>query len=256
MRVRLASALQDAATSRVAWPDALRALTEAAGVAGAAVSISNKYTGNVEEACFFRPERNSNPIISGTTLRSTHTRRCSMEAGKNSPSGSRIRYCAVANGTTILYFDPIGASCLFSFHLHGWLRLRSSEAGATIHAAMRNLADGALFDCDAERPEGRAIVADTAHATTCSIALAPTTSSIFGEFFSAPSLTGCRRRARSRDDERGMDSTSVAAAACAILGREAAAERLVALTVAHLELANEGEGAVADSSTKSLACGW
>jgi hypothetical protein len=53
-----------------------------------------------------------------------------------------------------------------------------------------------------------------------------------------------------------MDSTSVAAAACAILGREAAAERLVALTVAHLELANEGEGAFADSSTKSLACGW
>jgi hypothetical protein len=43
-----------------------------------------------------------------------------------------------------------------------------------------------------------------------------------------------------------MDSTSVAAAACATLGREAAAERLVALTVAHLGLANEGEGAFAE----------
>jgi hypothetical protein len=48
----LVSALQDAAASREAWPDALEALTEAAGVAGAALIISNKSTGNVEEACF------------------------------------------------------------------------------------------------------------------------------------------------------------------------------------------------------------
>src|SRR5882757_6212344 len=48
----LVSALQDAAASREAWPDALKALTEAAGVAGAALIISNKSTGNVEEACF------------------------------------------------------------------------------------------------------------------------------------------------------------------------------------------------------------
>jgi len=49
----LVSALQDAADSREAWPDALKALTEAAGVAGAALIISNKHTGNVEEARFF-----------------------------------------------------------------------------------------------------------------------------------------------------------------------------------------------------------
>jgi hypothetical protein len=49
----LVSAFQDAADSREAWPDALKALTEAAGVAGAALIISNKNTGNVEEACFF-----------------------------------------------------------------------------------------------------------------------------------------------------------------------------------------------------------
>ena len=49
----LVSALRDAAASREAWPDALKALTEAAGVAGAALIISNKHTGNVEEACFF-----------------------------------------------------------------------------------------------------------------------------------------------------------------------------------------------------------
>src|SRR4030081_2607180 len=49
----LVLALQDAAASREAWPDALKALTEAAGVAGAALIISNKHTGNVEEACFF-----------------------------------------------------------------------------------------------------------------------------------------------------------------------------------------------------------
>jgi uncharacterized protein DUF6894 len=48
----LVSRLQDAAASRQAWPDALKALTEAAGVAGAALIISNKSTGNVEEACF------------------------------------------------------------------------------------------------------------------------------------------------------------------------------------------------------------
>ena len=49
----LVSALRDAAASREAWPDALKALTEAAGVAGAALIISNKDAGNVEEACFF-----------------------------------------------------------------------------------------------------------------------------------------------------------------------------------------------------------
>src|SRR3981081_1891148 len=48
----LVSALQEAAASREAWPDALKALTEAAGVAGAALIISNKSTGNVEEAYF------------------------------------------------------------------------------------------------------------------------------------------------------------------------------------------------------------
>jgi hypothetical protein len=49
----LVSALQDAAASPEAWSHALKALTEAAGVAGAALIISNKHTGNVEEACFF-----------------------------------------------------------------------------------------------------------------------------------------------------------------------------------------------------------
>jgi hypothetical protein len=49
----LVSAFQDAPASPEAWPDVLKALTEAAGVAGAALIISNKNTGNVEEACFF-----------------------------------------------------------------------------------------------------------------------------------------------------------------------------------------------------------
>jgi Domain of unknown function (DUF6894) len=48
----LVSRLQDAAASPEAWPDALKALVEAAGVAGAALIISNKSTGTVEEACF------------------------------------------------------------------------------------------------------------------------------------------------------------------------------------------------------------
>lgn len=49
----LVSAFKDAAASPEAWPDALKALTEAAGVAGAALIILDKNTGNVEEACFF-----------------------------------------------------------------------------------------------------------------------------------------------------------------------------------------------------------
>jgi hypothetical protein len=48
----LISRLQDAAASREAWPDALKALTEATDAAGAALIISNKSTGTVEEACF------------------------------------------------------------------------------------------------------------------------------------------------------------------------------------------------------------
>jgi hypothetical protein len=48
----LASTIHDAAESPEAWPQALAALTDAAGVAGAALIISNKRTGNVEEAWF------------------------------------------------------------------------------------------------------------------------------------------------------------------------------------------------------------
>ena len=48
----LASTIHDAAASPEAWPQALAALTDAAGVAGAALIISNKRTGNVDGAWF------------------------------------------------------------------------------------------------------------------------------------------------------------------------------------------------------------
>jgi len=48
----LVSTFHDAAVSPEAWPQALKALTEAAGVAGAALIISSKSTGNVDEAYF------------------------------------------------------------------------------------------------------------------------------------------------------------------------------------------------------------
>jgi hypothetical protein len=41
-----------AAVTPEAWPDALTALTDAAGVAGAALIIFNKSTGKVDEAHF------------------------------------------------------------------------------------------------------------------------------------------------------------------------------------------------------------
>src|SRR5260370_11073376 len=55
MRFAMSSAvsrIHDAAASPEAWPQALAALTDAMGVAGAALIISNKSTGNVDEACF------------------------------------------------------------------------------------------------------------------------------------------------------------------------------------------------------------
>jgi len=48
----LVSALHDAAVAPEAWPQALKALTDAMGVAGAALIISNKSTWKVDEACF------------------------------------------------------------------------------------------------------------------------------------------------------------------------------------------------------------
>jgi hypothetical protein len=48
----LVSTIDDAAVSPEAWPRALEALTDAMGVAGAALIISNKHTGHVDEACF------------------------------------------------------------------------------------------------------------------------------------------------------------------------------------------------------------
>ena len=46
------SKFHDAVDSPEAWPHALETLTDAMGVAGAALIISNKRTGNVDEACF------------------------------------------------------------------------------------------------------------------------------------------------------------------------------------------------------------
>jgi hypothetical protein len=46
------SAFHDATVSPEAWPDALNALTDAAGVAGAALIIFNKATWSVDEVCF------------------------------------------------------------------------------------------------------------------------------------------------------------------------------------------------------------
>jgi Domain of unknown function (DUF6894) len=48
----LVSAFNGAAASPDAWPEALKVLTDAAGVAGAALIVLNKATGTVDEACF------------------------------------------------------------------------------------------------------------------------------------------------------------------------------------------------------------
>src|ERR1700753_3436220 len=48
----LVAILNDAANTPEAWPYALTALTDAAGVAGAALIIFNKRTGKVDEAHF------------------------------------------------------------------------------------------------------------------------------------------------------------------------------------------------------------
>lgn len=48
----LVSTFHEAALSPEAWPRGLQALTDAAGVAGAALINFNKSTGNVDDACF------------------------------------------------------------------------------------------------------------------------------------------------------------------------------------------------------------
>ena len=48
----LVSTFHDTAVSPEAWPHARTTLTDAAGVAGVALIILNKSTGNVDEACF------------------------------------------------------------------------------------------------------------------------------------------------------------------------------------------------------------
>jgi hypothetical protein len=98
--------------SREAWPDALKALTEAAGVAGAALIILNKHTGNVEEARFFglSAEFKSDYIRHYATLDPYLP--LLDGSGKNSPNASRIRYCAEANGTTIWYWHAAFATFL------------------------------------------------------------------------------------------------------------------------------------------------
>jgi hypothetical protein len=95
--------LHDAAVTPEAWPDALTALTDAAGVAGAALIIFNKSTGKVDEAHFcglsagfkFDYVRLYAALDPYSLLLD--------EAGKNSPSVFRTGCYEAANGTTISY---------------------------------------------------------------------------------------------------------------------------------------------------------
>jgi hypothetical protein len=48
----LVSTFHDAALSHEAWPRSLKALADACGAAGAALIVSSKSTGNVDDACF------------------------------------------------------------------------------------------------------------------------------------------------------------------------------------------------------------
>ena len=99
----LVARLHDAAVTPEAWPDALTALTDAAGVAGAALIIFNKSTGKVDEAyfCGLGAGFKSDYVRHYAAL--TRTRHCSMEAGKSSPSVFRTGCYEAASGTTILY---------------------------------------------------------------------------------------------------------------------------------------------------------
>ena len=72
----------DAAVTPEAWPDALTALTDAAGVASAALIIFNKSTGEVDEAhfCGLSAGFKSDYVRHYAAL--DRTRQCSMIAGK------------------------------------------------------------------------------------------------------------------------------------------------------------------------------
>ena len=99
----LVARLHDAAVTPEAWPDALTTLTDAAGVAGAALIIFNKSTGKVDEAhfCGLSAGFKSDYVRHYAAL--DPTRHCSMEAGKSSPSVFRTGCYEAANGTTISY---------------------------------------------------------------------------------------------------------------------------------------------------------
>jgi hypothetical protein len=97
------SRFHDAAVSSEAWRRTLEALTEAIGAAGAALIISNKSTGNVDEAYFSGLSAEFKPDYVRHTQLWIPTRRCSMEAGRNSRSVFRTRCCGRASGTTTSY---------------------------------------------------------------------------------------------------------------------------------------------------------
>jgi hypothetical protein len=83
----LVSTFHDTAVSPEAWPHALTALTDAAGVA---LIILNKSTGTWMRPAFPALALDTSPTMSGTTPLVTRTRHCSTEAGRNSPA-QRLR---------------------------------------------------------------------------------------------------------------------------------------------------------------------
>src|ERR1700726_4673855 len=98
----LVARLHDASVTPKAWPDAVTALTDAAGVAGAALIIFNKGTGkgDGEHFCGLSEGFKSGYVRHYAAL--DRTRHCSMEAGKRSPSAFRTGCYERTNGTTIL----------------------------------------------------------------------------------------------------------------------------------------------------------
>ncbi|WP_079586849.1 hypothetical protein [Bradyrhizobium lablabi] len=97
----LVARLHDAAVTPEAWPDALTALTDAAGVAGAALILFNKSTGKVDEAhfCGLSAGFKSDYVQHYAALDPYSP----LLDGKSSPSVFRTGCYEAASGTTISY---------------------------------------------------------------------------------------------------------------------------------------------------------
>ena len=110
--IRAVSKIQEAGIAPDAWPEAMKLLTDALGVEGAACIVFNKQTESVDWVCFsgLSAELEAKYVKHYASLDPFSPLLYVLPGWKRLSECFQVRFCRKANGTTILFSHVVFAT--------------------------------------------------------------------------------------------------------------------------------------------------